>query len=73
MTDRFGNGQTVFAHAVEMQLDGLTNLLFRLFLSFPRRDAAWKVRDISRVVVLCLLDDNGIADGVFFISSDLPV
>jgi len=48
-----------------MQLYRLSNLLFGLFSSLPGRDAAWKVGNISRIVALCLFDDNGVTDAVF--------
>src|SRR5262249_17534284 len=69
---RSRNGYTVFAHALEMKLDGLADLSLHLLQRLSRGNAARKVRDIGRVVVLGLLDHDRVSH-VDLTSSVRPV
>ena len=61
LAGRRRDGQTILAHAFNMQPNSLANLTLDFCHCGARRYTAWKIRNVGRVVALGLLNHDGIA------------
>lgn len=57
-TGRLRDRMTVFLHAIEMKPNRLADFPLRFLDGRPRRYTTRKIGHISRIVAICLFDDN---------------